>query len=95
MKLDSYLLTSVAGGSSLVAASGSAPKFARMVILKNVSGTVTLGSKERGTYPLPANTEVKLEEVNRAGQSGKYELAEIILRGVGTTEVLLVDPSNE
>ncbi len=95
MKIDSYLITSIAGGSSLVAQSGSAPKFARAVILRNVSGTVTLGSKERGTRPLPANTDIVLNEVNRAGQSGKYELAEMILRGVGTTEILLVDPSDE
>jgi len=93
MKIDSYLVTSIAGGTSLIAASGSKPKFARMIILKNITGTVTLGSKDRGTYPLPANVEVKLEEVNRAGQSGKYELAEIFLRGAGTTEVVLVDPS--
>jgi len=95
MKIDSYLVTSVAAGTPLIAASGSMPKFARMVVLKNASGTVTLGGKERGTYPLPANVEVKLEEVNRAGQSGKYELSEIILRGIGTTEVVLVDPSDE
>lgn len=95
MKLDSYLITSIAGGSSLIAQAGSAPKFAKAIILRNVSGTVTLGNKERGTRPLPASTDISLLEINRAGQSGKYELAEIILRGVGTTEVLLVDPSDD
>lgn len=95
MRIDSYLITSIAGGSSLVAQAGSVPKFAKAVILKNISGTVTLGGTERGTYPLAANVEVKLDEINRAGQSGRYELATIILRGVGTTQVVLVDPSDE
>lgn len=95
MKIDSYLITSIAGGSSAIAQSGSAPKYARAMKLVNISGTVTLGSKERGTYPLPANVEVVIDEVNRAGQSGKISLAEVILRGVGTTQVLLVDPSDE
>jgi hypothetical protein len=93
MRIDSYLQTSVAAGTSLVPASGTAFKYARGVILRNISGTVTLGSKERGTRPLPVNTDVELPPANRAGQDGKYELAEIILRGVGTTEVLLIDPS--
>jgi hypothetical protein len=95
MKIDSYLITSIAGGSNLIAQAGSQPKFARAVILRNVSGTVTLGGKERGTRPLPVNTDIVLNEVNRAGQSGKYDLSEMILRGVGTTEVLLIDPSND
>lgn len=95
MKIDSYLITSIAGGSSLVAQAGAMPKFARAIILKNISGTVTLGNKDRGTYPLPANVEIRLDEINRAGQSGKYSLADIILRGVGTTEIILLDPSND
>lgn len=95
MKLDSYLITSIAGGSNIIAQSGSAPKYARAIKLKNISGTVTLGGKERGTYPLAANVEVPLDEVNRAGQSGKISLAEVILRGIGTTQVLLIDPSDE
>lgn len=95
MKIDSYLITSIAGGSSLIAQAGSAPKYARAVKLKNISGTVTLGGKERGTYPLAAATEVSIDEINRAGQSGKISLAEVILRGVGTTQVLLIDPSDE
>jgi hypothetical protein len=95
MRIDSYLITSIAGGSPLTAQSGSVPKYAKAIILRNISGTVTLGGKERGTRPLPVDTDIMLNEINRAGQSGKYELAEIILRGVGTTEVLLIDPSNE
>lgn len=93
MRIDSYLITSIAGGSNLVAQSGTKYKFARGIILRNVSGTVTLGGKERGTRPLPANTDVELQPANRAGQDGKYELEEIILRGVGTTEIVLIDPS--
>ena len=96
MRIDSYPVTSTAPGVSInTPASGMIYKKARMVILKNTSGTVTLGGVERGSYPLPANVEVKLEEVNRAGQSGKYELSQLILRGVGVTEVILVDPSME
>lgn len=95
MRIDSYLITSIEGGSSLVAQAGAKPKFARAIILRNVTGTVTLGNKDRGTRPMPVNTDIALPEINRAGQSGKYELEEIILRGVGTTEVLLIDPSDE
>lgn len=93
MKIDSYLVTSIAGGTNLVAATGTKYKYARAVILTSVSGTVTLGGKERGSQPLVAATPFPMNEVNRAGQSGKYALEEMILRGVGTTQVLLVDPS--
>jgi hypothetical protein len=95
MKIDSYLVTSIAGGTNLVTTtpSGTVYKYARAIILRNVSGTVTLGSKERGTRPLPVSTDLSLLEVNRAGQSGKYTLEEVVLRGIGTTEIVLIDPS--
>ena len=96
MKIDSYLVTSIAGGTSLVTTTPSSAKtwkYARGIILRNVSGTVTLGSNERGTRPLPASTDFALPTANRAGQDGKYSLADIVLRGVGTTEIVLIDPS--
>lgn len=95
MKIDSYLITSIAGGSNLIAQSGSKPKYARAIKLVNITGTVTLGGLERGTFPMAANAVITMDEVNRAGQAGKISLAEVILRGVGTTQVLLIDPSDE
>lgn len=93
MRIDSYLITSIAGGSNLVAQAGTKYKYARAIILRNISGTVVLGGKERGTRPMTVNTDIELQPANRAGQDGKYELEEIILRGIGTTEILLIDPS--
>lgn len=105
MRIDSFTKDIAASSTpeNLIAdASGSLPqfKFARSVIIACPSANtsaIQIGSKDRQNTTIPKGTALTLPEINRTGQSGKYELAEIFVK-VGTNgddvEITLIDPSN-
>ena len=105
MRIDSFIkdLAAASTPENLIAdSSGSLPqfKFARAVIIRCPStntSDLSVGSKDRQSSLIIKGTSLELPEINRAGQSGKYELAEIFVKA-GTNgddvEVILIDPSN-
>jgi hypothetical protein len=96
MKIDTYLITSTATAQDFTnkTGTGAIPKFAREIILKVVSGTPTIGSKERQGFAITSTLDLRLSEVNRAGQSGRFDLTQLGIVGVATVQILLVDPQD-
>lgn len=106
MKIDSFskdIAASTTPENLIADASGSLPqfKFARSVIIRCPSANTSdllLGSKDRQNTTIAKGTSLTLPEINRTGQSGKYELAEIFVKA-GTNgddvEITLIDPSND
>lgn len=106
MRIDSYTkdIAAAATAENLIAdASGSLPqfKFARDVKIFCPSANTSdllIGSKDRQAFTVLKGQSISLSEINRAGQSGKYELAEIFVKA-GTNgddvQILLIDPSDE
>ena len=104
MRIDSYAkdIAAAATAENLIADAGGAQyKFAKDVKIfcptANTSD-LKIGSSIRQEFTVVKGQSVSLSEINRAGQSGKYELAEIFVKA-GTNgddvQILLVDPSDE
>lgn len=100
MKIDGYSKTIAAAATpvNLIASSGDQPIYAKSVrIACPASNTsdLMIGSVARQQYVVAKGTSVSLEEINRAGQSGKFSLAHIWVKA-GTNgdvvQILLSDP---
>jgi len=103
MRIDSYVkdIASAATAENLIADSGAMPKFAKDVRVFCPSANTSdllIGNEIRQAYSVLKGQSVILSEINRAGQSGKYELASIFVKA-GTNgddvQILLIDPSDE
>lgn len=100
MKIDGYSKTIALAATpeNLVADSGDQPLYAKSIrIFCPASNTSDLmvGSVSRQGYAVPKGTSISLEQINRAGQAGKFSLANIWVKA-GTNgdsvQILLSDP---
>lgn len=103
MKIEGYTkdIAATATPVNLVAPSGVAFKFAKDVLIRCPAANTSdlkIGSAARQEFTVVKSTFVALSEINRAGQSAKYSLADIYVKA-GTNgddvEICLVDPSDE
>lgn len=104
MKIDSYIKTLAASTPTdlIAAVSGVLPqfKYARAIQIRCPSGNtndLSLGSEQRQNTLVAKGTVMLLPEINRAGQSGKYELAKIMVSSAhagDTVEITLLDCSD-
>lgn len=102
MKIDSYAkdLAAATTPENLIADSGNQWRHAREVVITcpaaNTSD-LTIGSRERQDFVVAKGTSLRLSFINRTGQAGNYELANIWVKA-GTNaddvQILLIDPSN-
>lgn len=101
MRTDAYSKTIALATApvNLIASSGAQPIYARDIFIRCPSTNISdllIGNVTRQGFTIPKGTTINLSEVNRAGQSGKYELSTIFIKA-GTNndvvEILLIDPS--
>jgi hypothetical protein len=102
MKIDSYVkdIAAAATPVNLKADSGQVWANAKDVLIfcpSTNTSDLLIGSKSRQSFTVVKGQSVRLGEINRTGQSGKYDLGEIYVKA-GTNgddvQICLIDPSN-
>jgi hypothetical protein len=101
MKIDGYSKTIALAATpeNLVADSGDKPLYAKSVRIAcpaSNASDLMIGSVSRQQFTIPKGTSIDLEQINRAGQAGKFSLKDIWVKA-GTNgdavQVLVSDPS--
>lgn len=103
MRIDSYTkdIAAAATAENIVADADAMPKRAKDVVIHCPAANTSdllVGNELRQAFTVVKGTSLRLSDVNRAGQSGKYELDKIFVKA-GTNgddvQILLLDPSDD
>lgn len=100
LTIDSYTKTIAASATpeNAIAASGAQFRYAKEVILRAGTSTLTIGNRTRQGLTVATGQSITLSSVlNRVSTPARYDLQELFLR-VATNgdavQILLIEPSN-